>query len=519
MRLSHSRKNNKKPTNRQPPSKVKMKENLISNEIKPPLMILQRQVGNRAVQKRLAGSGIPALPDVRHFPSSDAQPGVVQRTPKESGESAPSEAASKQVGGVKDAWDAIVQARLEGFLNKFQNIPVRVAWEENGEKKETTVYVQPPYFINTERYKKSKQRKEAAERHRKEATGSEKKAPVEASWYALHGKSTPEEIQSILERALAAGKIPTPEGKKHPGANDLRSWLRKFGIGVDCSGFVSQALMQVMTEARTQAGVQGPVEKIKKGSGGLKGGSKGFSKVGSPVDIRPGDTMHTRGHIRIVMAVERSEGGVVFTTAESSSSPDDIGPHRAVWRYLDTSKFEGLQHEKGKSWREYKKTVTFGHYERLEAFTSEHIPREYLKDERKPEEPLETEEKSLLEKIEEGAKALITTSLRAITAVAEGTKELLKRAAQRLREIKVAPATGAESKKWEIIRSMEPSTAMLKIAVYLGERNEIKLTDLVFHTRHPERGEKPIGKDEKELAKEWIKIRNELVQPMLKQER
>jgi hypothetical protein len=469
---------------------------------------LQRQVGNRAAREGLvAGNRVPV---------SSLQGARIQRAPDEAGAQDPSAAAEQQVGGGGDAWDSIVAARLEKFLADFQNIPVKVAWQDDGEKQETTVHVHPPYFINTRKYKNSKKRIEAAEKHRKQATGSAEKVPVETSWFARHGKSTPQEIQSILERALKAGKIPTPEGKTHPDGEDLRAWLVKYGIGVDCSGFVSQALMSVMAEVRAQAGEQGPTQEIKKGSGALKGGAAGFAKVNSPSELRPGDTMHTPGHIRILMGVENTEEGVVFTTAESTSASGDIGPNRAVWRYPDSAKLNGLQRKKGKLWKKYGAGVTMGRYKALESFTAEKVPQEHLKEERSPEGPLEAEEKGLLEKIEQGAEALITTGLKMITAATEAAKDLLNRVARWLREMRAAPAVDSEgAEQAAAITAMEPGKAALTLAVQKGERDEIKLTDLVFHTRHPELGGEPIGKDDKELAKEWIKIRKELVRPAI----
>ena len=46
-------------------------------------------------------------------------------------------------------------------------------------------------------------------------------------------------------------------------------------------------------------------------------------------------------------------------------------------------------------------------------------------------------------------------------------------------------------------------------------KDESKLTNLVFFTRHPELNGRAIKPDEKSLAKEWLKIRNEKVRPIL----
>jgi len=48
-----------------------------------------------------------------------------------------------------------------------------------------------------------------------------------------------------------------------------------------------------------------------------------------------------------------------------------------------------------------------------------------------------------------------------------------------------------------------------------GERNENTLTNLVFFERHPERGDRLIRADERDLAREWLQIRDTLVRPAL----
>ena len=48
-----------------------------------------------------------------------------------------------------------------------------------------------------------------------------------------------------------------------------------------------------------------------------------------------------------------------------------------------------------------------------------------------------------------------------------------------------------------------------------GERNPDRLTDLVFHARHPERGGRPIARGETQCANEWLWIRDNVVLPAL----
>jgi hypothetical protein len=53
------------------------------------------------------------------------------------------------------------------------------------------------------------------------------------------------------------------------------------------------------------------------------------------------------------------------------------------------------------------------------------------------------------------------------------------------------------------------------LAIQSGNRDESKLTDMVFGGRHPEREGRPIAGDEHALAKEWMEIREQIVRPAL----
>lgn len=58
----------------------------------------------------------------------------------------------------------------------------------------------------------------------------------------------------------------------------------------------------------------------------------------------------------------------------------------------------------------------------------------------------------------------------------------------------------------------------LQLALRVGERDENRLTSLLFNHRHPERKGRKLGKDERgysSLAKEWLQIRDAFVRPLL----
>ncbi len=61
--------------------------------------------------------------------------------------------------------------------------------------------------------------------------------------------------------------------------------------------------------------------------------------------------------------------------------------------------------------------------------------------------------------------------------------------------------------------------AALEIAIGKGERDENKLTNMVFFARHPELGGRPIQPGERALVAEWLQLRDTLVRPALRARR
>ena len=58
--------------------------------------------------------------------------------------------------------------------------------------------------------------------------------------------------------------------------------------------------------------------------------------------------------------------------------------------------------------------------------------------------------------------------------------------------------------------------AIIQFALSRGERDENRITDLLFNDRHPERGGRPIQAGEQQLAREWLELRERLVRPALR---
>lgn len=478
------------------------------------LLQLQRQHGNAQVQQFLH----QARPTIQRETASDGS--EVKDTPQDA-------AATAANAGEQTEWNALVEAKLEQFLHKFANIPVQVSWEVDGQPQTATETVHTPYFINSTATSASKARFDAAAANRKAATKDEGKAPVDASWNALHGKSTPEEIQTILQTAVNEGKVPTPAGKPHPDGTDLRAWLVKYGLGVDCSGFVTQALNEVMAELQSVTGVSAGVPELKMGersSGLLTGDAKGFRKLTRPGDFRPGDTMGITGHIRIIMGVTEKENGIEFVTAESrAGSKDgvaDIGIDRNVWRYDNPDALKGLKKPDGTTWKASSETPTYGRYEALAQFQAENVPPtpEIAAPNPETDAPAEGEtiddaETWLATILAEGADALAGI-MALITTVPATLGDMVTEFGTLVTGFFTAETTSTEPPTPE--ETVEPGAAALAAALAQGERDANVLSNVVFYARHSDRQNRPIDPTaEPDAVKEWKAIRDNEVKPAL----
>ena len=285
-------------------------------------------------------------------------------------------------------FDNLVQAELEGFFEEFSAIPVTVRWVEQTDTqcvpRTEEVAVHPPYFMNVTQGSRSTAAARTVERY-DAATGNRGDADRDTRRYlrevrtredrggmgmpsALVGKSSPEEIQTILQTAIDRNLIPTPAGQEHLTGADLRNWLVQYGIGVDCSAFVAQALNRVMEQVYDSPLTDD--ETLRRSGRGTRnarsmtGDARGFSEVEAD-EVRPGDTMGIPGHIRIVTSVRQDdEGNTIFTTAEARAGGQaDVGPDRAEWRYRNGQL--QMRRSPEADWSDTDEAPTFGRYDRL----------------------------------------------------------------------------------------------------------------------------------------------------------
>lgn len=276
--------------------------------------------------------------------------------------------------GYGSTWDPRIRSTVEGFLAGWKAIPVTVGGQ--------AVTVHPPYFINVndKSAAASKERMRLAEQHRAAAPAALRALINEKRFlHARIGKATTEKLRELLEAADAQGVLRTDAtvgGQATP--DNLRAFLKHYGLGVDCSGFVALALNQLVALFKDATAADRIAEPLETSSAMLKGGQGAFERVTDPTQLCGGDTMWLQGHIRILAFAERKGDRIVFCTAESrASDPKDIGPSAALWRLVPdakagTANFKGWRLERSKdlgatdsNWQAVNTTHVYGHYKPL----------------------------------------------------------------------------------------------------------------------------------------------------------
>lgn len=276
--------------------------------------------------------------------------------------------------GYGTTWDERIRTTVEAFLSAFMAIPVRVGSQ--------TVRVHPPYFMNAGAHsaQATRDRDRIAGEHRAAAPQALRALIDERRFTnARIGKSTPEMIRDLLETADQRGLLQADATvNRQPTAEHLRAFLQQYGLGVDCSGFVCQAINKLLDLFPGAAAADRIAQPHSTSSASLKGGQGAFERVTDPAQLCAGDTMWLSGHIRILGWAERRGNRIVFCTAESrSSNPRDIGPSVAYWRLTPDAQagaenFTGWRLERSDDlnapdtgWRRVATTHVYGHYRPL----------------------------------------------------------------------------------------------------------------------------------------------------------
>ncbi|MFC6661576.1 hypothetical protein [Deinococcus multiflagellatus] len=246
--------------------------------------------------------------------------------------------------GDKASFDDRVTQVLTAFTQAY-HFPVTVRWQDPQGTHENSIQVQTPYFINSGSIQVS------IRKNRANMSAADRAVFQQAPATARLGKASPEQMQAFAQLLVQANPFGVPPGSI-TGAL-VTGWLKKYGIGVDCSGFVSQALDTATTQLTGQdPHIGDPNVRVNRASGSLHGNNQEFEKVGTPAEVRPGDTMWLSGHIRIVLRVGPGPGGKGIQMMIAESTPNAqlpvaraqgtttlTGVDRAIWWFADATKF------------------------------------------------------------------------------------------------------------------------------------------------------------------------------------
>lgn len=232
--------------------------------------------------------------------------------------------------GYGATWDQRICQIVEGFLAGWRGIPVRVGSQ--------TIAVHPPYYMNVNARSgpATRRRHDTAQQHRNAAPAALRAIINDRRFFNVTiGKPTPEQVRDLLQEADARGVLTTdPTINGNPTSATLRAFLKHYGLGVDCSGFVAQALNRVIDQVPGVTAADRIARPDSTSSSMLKGGQGNYERVTDPAQLCAGDTMWLDGHIRILSRAERRADGIYFCTAESCSTPNDIGPSPRWWRLV-----------------------------------------------------------------------------------------------------------------------------------------------------------------------------------------
>ena len=243
---------------------------------------------------------------------------------------------------------------LDTYTKSWEDISFTIQRETPNGTVEEEVHVAPPYVMNTEKYIDKTQRHSKLWRSfvdlltdlQKEMPGDDYMDPTGS----IYGKGRPEIIKSFLDQV----------GSKIQGEKDhtIRDALIRYGIGIDCSGFVTRAIGKIMQEynipfdiRKATLGTTKPTSSYLRSNATILR-SSGSDKLTNMIELQPSDIqMYIDGnhfHILIVIdIVEKNTNSVRFITAEASSVPNYLCVRRSLWQYQAPNELLRYDEKKG----------------------------------------------------------------------------------------------------------------------------------------------------------------------------
>ena len=258
--------------------------------------------------------------------------------------------------------DGQTAVAIGNFLAEFQNIELH--GPPQTPNAHHSVFVHPPYMMQSVRLIENVQQfARLAERHQlrlqrvktaRDNANDETKQFLHAQFYdennqeklLANGRATLAEIKQLLQEAVDQKIIPWSEDRRA-----YRAWLKTYGLGIDCSGFVEQAL-QRLVEIRYGERELEQIPKVpflRSGwvcqsiLGQTERENGKFDVVLRPFQAKPGDILVNQHHMRIIINTHFLDDAIIFEAAESTSATDipagqteeenDIGPRRILLNY------------------------------------------------------------------------------------------------------------------------------------------------------------------------------------------
>ena len=263
-------------------------------------------------------------------------------------------------------WEQFISDEIIRVLGQYQDLEIAIPGRDEQETRVVTVHV--PYMMQSLAIVNDPTAfKKLPQRHQDRLTrvGANRVNAPEAVKRFLHkqfchgdyerlvarGRAGIDDIKRLLQAAVNQGLVPA----ECLDGYALRTWLKRYGIGIDCSAFVQHTLTRVVRSCYAKIGAHSS-ECLNFEVGWMRAptaysrlttdppSSERFENVHTPLDARPGDILVKKGHSRLVVRMNAvDDGSAVLDLAESTSArdipggreieEDDIGPRMIQVRY------------------------------------------------------------------------------------------------------------------------------------------------------------------------------------------
>ena len=208
------------------------------------------------------------------------------------------------------------------------------------------------------------------------------------------GKVSPKKLEQFIQIAVNEAYKSSPKNRRKKRlpklGNDptkwkliIQKWINEYQIGIDCSGFVFEALRKVHKDIGGSDAEERYIDqfgkttkgKINKPMSTQQVDNTRATKVKKPANLRSGDLMqyykHTKGkvtrHIRIIVSAvkepqTKGKIPIKFDIAESKGSGPKQGPTIQSFRFPDQTEFKNIEKLVNGKWVRDKKQDKYNYF-------------------------------------------------------------------------------------------------------------------------------------------------------------